>query len=74
VVAGDPFGVHQRESFWNTTQKPHLITMTATPIPRTIAHTVLSDRDMSRLVEIPSKRKISPQKFQSINAISVYMD
>lgn len=51
------FGVNQRESFWNTAQKPHLITMTATPIPRTIAHTVLADRDMSRLEEIPSKKK-----------------
>lgn len=51
------FGVHQRESFWSNTKKPHLITMTATPIPRTVAHTVLADRDMSRLEEIPSKKK-----------------
>ncbi len=51
------FGVHQRESFWNLKQKPHLITMTATPIPRTVAHTVLADRDVSRLEEIPSKKK-----------------
>lgn len=51
------FGVHQRESFWNGTKKPHLITMTATPIPRSVAHTVLADRNMSRIEEIPSKKK-----------------
>jgi len=51
------FGVHQRESFWDSAKKPHLITMTATPIPRTVAHTVLADRDMSKLEEIASKKK-----------------
>jgi ATP-dependent DNA helicase RecG len=54
------FGVKQRETFWptgETTKKPHLITMTATPIPRTIAHTILANQDVSYLEEIPEKKK-----------------
>lgn len=51
------FGVSQRETFLQNRKRPHLITMTATPIPRTVALTVLADRDVSYLEEIPEKRK-----------------
>jgi ATP-dependent DNA helicase RecG len=52
------FGVAQRETFWNRgAKKPHLISMTATPIPRTVALTVLADREVSYLEEIPAFKK-----------------
>ncbi|HKY74121.1 MAG TPA: ATP-dependent DNA helicase RecG [Patescibacteria group bacterium] len=51
------FGVRQRETFLAGKKKPHFVTMTATPIPRTIAQTVLADRDVSYLDEIPEKKK-----------------
>ncbi|HZZ98638.1 MAG TPA: ATP-dependent DNA helicase RecG [Candidatus Saccharimonadia bacterium] len=52
------FGVAQRETFWQrAAKKPHLISMTATPIPRTVALTVLADREVSYLEEIPTLKK-----------------
>ena len=51
------FGVAQRETFWNAIKKPHVFTMTATPIPRTVAQTVLADQDVSYLDEIAEKKK-----------------
>lgn len=51
------FGVAQRETFWKAIKKPHVFTMTATPIPRTVAQTVLADQDVSYLDEIPEKKK-----------------
>lgn len=52
------FGVEQRDIFLNLgKKKPHFITMTATPIPRTAALTVLADREVSYLEEIPEKKK-----------------
>jgi ATP-dependent DNA helicase RecG len=41
------FGVAQRETFFKLKKKPHFLSMTATPIPRTVALTALSDRDVS---------------------------
>lgn len=41
------FGVEQRESFFRLKKKPHFLSMTATPIPRTVALTALADRDVS---------------------------
>ncbi len=41
------FGVAQRESFFTLKKKPHFLSMTATPIPRTVALTALADRDLS---------------------------
>ncbi len=41
------FGVNQRETFFKLKRKPHLLTMTATPIPRTVALTALADQDLS---------------------------
>ncbi|MBI5151835.1 MAG: ATP-dependent DNA helicase RecG [Candidatus Pacebacteria bacterium] len=51
------FGVEQREAFWQKKKRPHLITMTATPIPRTVAQTILADKDVSFLEEIPERKK-----------------
>lgn len=53
------FGVKQRSQLISQTKTtPHLLTMTATPIPRTVALTVYSDLDFSILDEMPSGRKI----------------
>jgi len=57
------FGVEQREdlrkTFTNKTKKnaPHFLTMTATPIPRTLALTLFGDLEVSELKEKPSSRK-----------------
>lgn len=53
------FGVKQRSAFLNNTKTstPHTLTMTATPIPRTIALTAYADLDMSLLNEMPKGRK-----------------
>lgn len=52
------FGVKQTEILTKADKKksPHILTMTATPIPRTIAQTLFSDMDLSILSEIPSGR------------------
>lgn len=41
------FGVGQRDTFFQKAKKPHYMSMTATPIPRTVALTVLADYDVS---------------------------
>lgn len=52
------FGVEQRESLQNKAQQtPHLLVMTATPIPRTAAMTWFGDLDISWLTELPGGRK-----------------
>jgi ATP-dependent DNA helicase RecG len=43
------FGVAQREHFFRLKRKPHFLSMTATPIPRTVALTALADREVSFL-------------------------
>lgn len=50
------FGVKQREFLANLTPAPHLLTMTATPIPRTLAMTIFSNLNISRLDELPKNR------------------
>lgn len=54
------FGVHQRlalrEKGTSTTECPHQITMTATPIPRTLAMTAYADLDYSVIDELPPGR------------------
>ena len=52
------FGVMQREAIRGKGKtSPHLLTMTATPIPRTIAITAFGDLDISTLRELPKERK-----------------
>lgn len=50
------FGVKQRAELKNRGLHPHLLTMTATPIPRTVALTIFGELDMSVLDEMPKNR------------------
>ncbi|MGI8419244.1 MAG: ATP-dependent DNA helicase RecG [Candidatus Levyibacteriota bacterium] len=51
------FGVQQRSTIRQKGDNPHLLTMTATPIPRTVALTMYGDLDLSYLNEMPHGRK-----------------
>jgi ATP-dependent DNA helicase RecG len=66
------FGVKQRASLIQKGENPHSLSMTATPIPRTLSITYHGDMDLSLINELPSNRipvrtkVVSPQRMQSI--------
>lgn len=62
------FGVKQRARLWTkNTRPPHILVMTATPIPRTLAMTVYGDLDVSVIDELPPGR-------QPVRTIHYYAD
>jgi ATP-dependent DNA helicase RecG len=69
------FGVAQRAKMWakNKLTPPHIMVMTATPIPRTLAMTLYGDLDVSEIDELPPGRKpiITKHKFDT-NRLSVF--
>lgn len=50
------FGVKQRETFSQKGERPHIMVMSATPIPRTLAIILYGDLDISVIDEVPAKR------------------
>ena len=50
------FGVKQRDTFFEKGQTPHVLVMSATPIPRTLAFVLYGDLDVSVLDEMPKNR------------------
>lgn len=50
------FGVKQRDTFMEKGKIPHVLVMSATPIPRTLAIIIYGDMDISVIDEVPAKR------------------
>jgi len=68
------FGVAQRARLWSkSNMPPHVLVMTATPIPRTLAMTLYGDLDVSVIDELPPGRKpIQTEHYYDGNHTSVY--
>jgi ATP-dependent DNA helicase RecG len=67
------FGVAQRAKLWKKgTIPPHILVMTATPIPRTLAMTIYGDLDVSVIDELPPGRKpITSMHFDDSSRLKV---
>lgn len=68
------FGVKQRAALWQKNSRPpHILVMTATPIPRTLAMTVYGDLDVSVIDQLPPGRKpIVTKHFRSTQRQQLY--
>ncbi len=68
------FGVAQRAALWSKSeQAPHVLVMTATPIPRTLALTLYGDLDISIIDEFPhGKKKIKTFHFTERERLIMY--
>jgi ATP-dependent DNA helicase RecG len=68
------FGVEQRSKLWKKNDlPPHILVMTATPIPRTLAMSVYGDLDISVIDELPPGRKeIATAHRYDSNRLSVF--
>lgn len=68
------FGVAQRAKLWNKSKiPPHVLVMTATPIPRTLAMTLYGDLDYSVIDELPPGRKaIKTHHFYDKDRLKVF--
>ncbi|PMQ02296.1 MAG: ATP-dependent DNA helicase RecG [Dictyoglomus sp. NZ13-RE01] len=67
------FGVIQRTQLWEKGDNPHLLVMTATPIPRTLALTIYGELDVSVIDMLPPGRKpVSTYLFSSSERKKVY--
>ncbi len=66
------FGVEQRGKLIKKGAAPHVLTMTATPIPRTIALTFYGDLDLSTLEELPQKKQIKTWVVPAVKRARAY--
>ncbi|AMC93318.1 ATP-dependent DNA helicase RecG [Erysipelothrix larvae] len=68
------FGVRQRESLINKSDKPDILLLSATPIPRTLAASLFFDLDVSTIETYPSFRKPINTVFIEENSMRSIMD